>query len=399
MCDSHERPVGLICALTLLTFACGDGTEPITPRELHILSGGQQTTRRGDDVPAPLRVRVIGSDGQPLPAVTVRWAFNQGQATLEPAQTVTSSTGEAETHVTNVATVGTLVVRASVDGRSEPALSGTFSIAALDPCLVSSVPSYQIGTPVTGVLRPLDCRFDDGRLLDFYGFSLTAQQAVALRLRSDSFPPLVGLWTADDVTLRGAVYDDRPGEDALMKAILAPGAYIAGTTSDRAGATGAYEFSTSVTRPDGDACELVLVVRGIAAPLQLASTDCVRQEVEPTNRFYEDWFFIVLYAGESMTATQSSTHFAPRLRLQRRSGAVLADAEGSGTGIARIDFTADSFALYRVTASSNLAQQSGEYTFTVSNPAASATSAATDWRVRSASLSGSAVVVTVTSQP
>jgi hypothetical protein len=189
-----------------------------------------------------------------------------------------------------------------------------------------------------------------------------------MRVQPDTFAAELGLWTVPGVTVRGVVYDDGPGEPVSAKFLLAPGSYIAGASSYRDGSTGTYEFSTSVTLPSAESCELVVVVRGIGVLQQLAATDCARPSADPGKPFYEDGFWLVLHRGEGLIATQSSTHFGPRLRLQRRSGAVIAEVDGTATGTARIDFTADSSAIYRITTSSGLPQQLGEYTFTLSNP-------------------------------
>jgi hypothetical protein len=388
----HRRgSLSHVALVAIVSLACSDTGPGVTPRELQVVSGQAQETRRGDDVREPLRVRVIGSNDQPLPGATVQWTLTQGHATLNPSQGNTSSTGEVETRVTNVATIGTVTVRASVQGPAADAasLSGTFSMTALDPCALSSFPNYQLGTPLTGVLRPLDCLYVDGngRLVDFYAFGLTAQQAVTLRLRSDGFSPQVALWTVFDRLLRGAVYEDRAGEtEVLTKAILAPGSYIAGATSFRPATTGSYELLIAATSANVQ-CELVLIVRGIATTQQLTSTDCERQGAAASGPVYEDRFVIALYQDERLIVTQSSAQFRPRLQLQRaRSGALVAEVEG-GAGSATIDFRTDSNELYRIIASSSLAQQTGEYTLAVSHaPAAAAPSAtaltahADDWK-------------------
>jgi hypothetical protein len=380
LCRSGAR-----AALVVLALACSNTGPGVSPRELEVISGDRQETRRGDDASEPLRVRVIGSNGEPLPGAIVQWAVTQGQATLNPTQGSTSSTGEAETRVTNVATIGMVIVQASAQGPAADAasLTGTFSIIALDPCLVSSVPPYQLGTPVTGVLRTLDCLYSggNGRFVDFFAFGLTAQQVVSLRVRSNDFAPMVALWTGSDRHLRAAVSDDRPGEEALTKAILPPGAYIVGATSSNPGATGSYELLVSATSASVQ-CELVLVVRGIATVQQLASTDCARTGAAPSDKFYEDRFWIALYPGERVILTQSSAHFRPRLQIQRASGALLSEVEGDAGGTARINFTADSTHPYRIIASSSLPQQTGEYTLAVSHaPGASLAAAPVPGRV------------------
>ena len=357
--------LGVAWLLALASGAC-KGTEPVTARELHMVAGDSQTTRRGDDAAGPLRVRVIASNGHQMQGAAVQWSVVQGQAAVQPAQSTTNSLGEAETHLVNVGTIGEIAVRASLPGLPPV----TFWTMGLDPCLVAAIPAYSIGTIVRGALRPLDCDIEEGDYWDFFAFTLTAQQALTLRVQADTFAAEVGLWTVSPVTPRGVIFDDRPGEAASAKFLLAPGSYVVGASSYRDGSTGTYELSTSVTLPSAESCELVIVVRGIGVLQQLAATDCARPSVEPGKLFYEDGFWLVLHRGEGVIATQSSTHFGPRLRLQRRSGAVIAEMDGTATGTARIDFTADSSAIYRITASSGLPQQLGEYTFTLSSPVA-----------------------------
>ena len=377
MCRSYGC-TGVAWLLALASLAC-KGTEPVTARELQVVAGDSQSTRRGDDVAEPLRVRVIASNGQPMQGAVVQWTVVQGQATVQPAQSTANSSGDAETHLVNLGTIGEIGVRASIPG----APPVTFWTMGLDPCLVATIPSYTIGTVVRGVLRALDCDVDQGDYWDFFAFSLTAQQALMMRVLPDTFAAEVGLWTVPGVTVRAVVYDDEPGQPASAKFLLAPGSYVVGASSYRDGSTGPYEFSASVTLPSAESCELVVVVRGIGVLQQLAATDCARPSADPGKPFYEDGFWLVLHRGEGLIATQSSTHFGPRLRLQRRSGAVIVETDGTATGTARIDFTADSSAIYRLTASSGLPQQVGEYTLTLSAPVATPL----------ASVSGNAVVL------
>jgi alpha-tubulin suppressor-like RCC1 family protein len=118
----------------LLSPGCGDGgglTPPPsspTPEELQIVSGNGQNTLPGAAA-APLRVRVIGSDGHPFAGTTVQWSITQGQATLDPAQSTSNVSGEAETQVQMGPTAGTVTVRASVEDLSPV----TFSITAVNP--------------------------------------------------------------------------------------------------------------------------------------------------------------------------------------------------------------------------------------------------------------------------
>jgi alpha-tubulin suppressor-like RCC1 family protein len=118
----------------LLQQACGEGTgvtpppPPPTAQELQIVSGNGQVTLPGG-VTSPLRVRVIGSDEQPLAGISVQWSVTEGQASLDPTQTTTNAGGEAETNVQTGATPGSVVVRAAT-GNLVPV---TFSITTISP--------------------------------------------------------------------------------------------------------------------------------------------------------------------------------------------------------------------------------------------------------------------------
>jgi alpha-tubulin suppressor-like RCC1 family protein len=126
--NSSAVPVAL---LALSALACsGDGIGPsATPQELQIVSGDGQEGASGAALADPLRVRVIGSNEEPVGGVTVHWSATQGQVTVEPAQSTTNSAGEAETRITLGPTAGAFAVRASV-GDLAPV---TFSLTSLDP--------------------------------------------------------------------------------------------------------------------------------------------------------------------------------------------------------------------------------------------------------------------------
>ena len=143
----RESPAACIALLALSALACGDdgGGDGLTPppppppppsvQELQIVSGNGQIARPGAAV-APLRVRVVGSDGAPFAGASVEWSVTEGQASLDPARGPTDAAGEAETHVEQ-GTVGAIVVRAEVASLTPV----TFSITIVNPPSAS--------TPVT----------------------------------------------------------------------------------------------------------------------------------------------------------------------------------------------------------------------------------------------------------
>jgi alpha-tubulin suppressor-like RCC1 family protein len=129
----------LVAVVLLGGWACGDdgGVAPpdVTPKAIQVVSGDGQRAGTGQELASPLRVRVTGSDDQALAGATVHWSVTQGQATLDPAQSSTDGSGDAETQVTLGATPGTIGVSAAVGDLAPVA----FSITALNPVAFTSV--------------------------------------------------------------------------------------------------------------------------------------------------------------------------------------------------------------------------------------------------------------------
>jgi hypothetical protein len=363
----HHLLGTLVVGVVLLQAACGadNGVTPAPlPEGLQILSGDGQQTLRGDAAMEPLRVRAFDSDGEPVPGAAVRWSATDPEAILDPAQSPTDADGEAESRFTAGPKLGEILVSATVEGL--PPASFTFTI--LDPCQWTK--RGQLMTPVAGVLGPLDC-VDEGLFWDLYSFSITTPQAVTIATSSNAFDTRSWLLTYNGIRLlgrAGSIDSLASQHRAVTKAILASGDYWAGASSYRPGTSGSYLLQLSTTSPQAESCEEeVWVVRGITTDQQLSSTDCV----DASGQFHHDAFSLILWAGEGLTLTQTSSEFRPSLRLVRGSGEAIAEVEGSKSGIATIEFTADlPRGEYIIIASSVEAQESGPYTLTVSETAA-----------------------------
>jgi hypothetical protein len=268
--------------------------------------------------------------------------------------------------VTVVKTLGDVLITAT----AAPAPPVTFRVGSQEPCTLLTAWVISLERTVSGQLNPYDCNLQsDVGFWDFYFFTIPSQQAVTLRTRAPAFDTRTELFTFDDGKSRAVKIDSIATLNAaVVKAILPPGRYSAGVSSYAVGATGPYELLVSSALPSAASCEEeVWIVRGVTTEQQLASTDCV-EEAAPR---YQDRFSMFLWEGERLAVAQTSTRFAPHLRLMLRSGQVVAEADGSATGTATIAFTVDvRAAWYIVTASSALAQQSGAYTLTVDAPPA-----------------------------
>jgi hypothetical protein len=326
-----------------------------------------QSTLRGDYVTDPLRVVVHDAQGQPVSDVSVRWTVTAGEATLEQATSTTNTSGEADTRVTLVKTLGEVVVTASVTGAS----AVDFHIASLEPCDARNSWVITLGHGVTGELNPYDCELQsDNRYWDFYFFTLTSQQAVTVRTQASGFDTKAWLFSFDDGNARGTKIDSVATLNAaVVKAILAPGNYFAGVSS-YAATVGAYDVLVSPASSSAASCDEELwIVRGVTTPQDLAATDCH----DDAGEHYEDRYSMILWEGEHLHVTQSSTDFAPVLRLARRSGEVVATADGTATGVATIDFTGDVHrGEYILTASSAQPQRTGAYTLALAGASQSA---------------------------
>lgn len=143
MRPAQHYPVLFGVCLGIFVTACSDSgapnppPPPVTPEALQVVSGNDQRTATGRPLASPLRVRVLGSDDQRVAGATVQWSVTQGQATLDPAQSTTNATGDAETRLTIGGTPGSIVVSARV----QDVTPVSFSITALDPSAFISISS------------------------------------------------------------------------------------------------------------------------------------------------------------------------------------------------------------------------------------------------------------------
>jgi hypothetical protein len=120
-----HRFSAVLAMLALGSHGCGTGINepPPSADHLQIVRGDDQTGFAGRDLPVPLRIRVIGSNGRPLAKITVRWSVLEGDAALQLTERVTDATGEAETRLTLGLTAGWIVVMASVENTTPVAFS------------------------------------------------------------------------------------------------------------------------------------------------------------------------------------------------------------------------------------------------------------------------------------
>jgi hypothetical protein len=107
------RLVAAAAALVLLA-ACDEGTTPRVLGSLEIVSGDNQTAKVGTTLPAPLVVKVVDDQGEPIPGVHIAWEVATGSATLSSARTVTEKNGQTSIRAT-LTVGGQSAIKASID--------------------------------------------------------------------------------------------------------------------------------------------------------------------------------------------------------------------------------------------------------------------------------------------
>lgn len=116
---SRRTISGAVAALTLLgTLACKDkGTEPPpTPATIQKVSTDPAAGTVGQALGEALTVRVLTSDGAPVPDVTVAWSVTLGGGSVSATGTTTDAAGETSVTWTLGTAAGTQEVRATVQG-------------------------------------------------------------------------------------------------------------------------------------------------------------------------------------------------------------------------------------------------------------------------------------------
>jgi hypothetical protein len=346
----------------LLGLGCGDSGAPVGPKTLTAVAGDGQFWMVSAPLPAPLRVRVIGTDDQPLAGATVTWGVVvAGSATVSPPSSTTDSLGMAATTVTLGATPGPVAVRATVATLQQV----VFNVAA---CAVSA---FTLGATLTAALATSDCRAN-GFYTDVYSLDLTSgggPQGLTIFDSAATFDAYLEFYRGDGVFL--AVNDDiEKGviKNSLLHVIAAPGSYIIAPSAFDPDTTGPYTLSAVSWTPALAGCAEVWVTRGISVADSVTTTDCAAP-----GPFYADAVSIVAAAGSVLTIAERSTAFDAFLELYLDLGAdqnlvfIAGNNDSAGVGPdAFLVATVPQTARYIVFAATADAGRTGAYTLTVS---------------------------------
>lgn len=339
--------------------ACRDGSAPITPKELRISAGNNQTWPAAGEAPLPLRVTVIGSNDRPLADVPVVWRATIGSISLTPRGPRSDANGVAEAVVTLDAAVGPVEVQSTVSGLA-PAV---FHATTVDPCGYAAPHTFRGSS--SGRLRAGDCVFAGGSLHDWYSLTMTSSQAVWIKMASDSLNAWAALSSQLGNGFVGRIAFDNDADtattDAAFKVLLTAGSFIIAASSLDSAETGPYAVTSAAASSDATGCERMWVMRGVVTTQQLRAGDCV----DSSGQGYADAFLVWLNPGEGVSLAQQSTAFRPYVYLFDRLGALIGEAGPGPDGIARLSHTATTRGTFFVFATSEAPGAEGAYSLTV----------------------------------
>lgn len=241
--------------------ACGETTinDPLAAGTVASVSGNGQVGVAGQALAAPVQVRVLGSDNQPLPGAPVTFTVTTGGGTVSPANATTDANGVASTAWTlgktagnNVLTVAsgtasTTIAASGIAARaaSVSGITGDNQTAAANTAVTLS-PAVRVndanGNAVEGVAVTFAVASGGGRVTN--GFVRTNAQGVAT----------VGSWvlgaTAGTQTLTARVEESGVTNNPVLftaTATAGPAALVSAATAT----TQSARVGTAVGTPPG----------------------------------------------------------------------------------------------------------------------------------------------------
>lgn len=305
----------LALVVPLAGTACGGGTEPDAPGSVVLVSGDGQEGIRGGPLAQPVIVRVLRTNGQPLPNAEVRF-FAQNAVF---ATDTSDAAGLAEVIWTLPTQTGDHEMRVLVEGTAPLIVTA----ASLDPCFVD-VP-YSMAQAASGELTTLDCVILQA-YVDFFEFAFPGGSGIFTQTASPMDPFLMLVDGQNNIL---AFNDDDPagGTNSVLRAFMVAGTYRVAPTSFLSLVTGSYQIGSQQGGTDVAGCEEVWIVRGTTVTQTIASTDCAG------SGFYSDQYGMIVMPGQTVQITLRSTAVDAFLAvLNGNTGAVITNDNAPGLG-------------------------------------------------------------------
>lgn len=354
---SRTRTVTILSAL-FLAMACGgsEGTGPDSPAAVSVTGGSGQGGAIGTPLPEPVVVRVTNAASDPVVGATVVFSASNG-GSASPSQIVTDASGVAQTVWTLGSAISDQTLTAIAGG-----VQTEVTAEAFDGCDSQAWPEFEVGQTITGALSSLSCDLGGGFRGNIYTLDVSADAAVTIQMTSadDAF---LFFGPAGDLATVYAFDDDGLGLlNAEMRILMPAGNYLVYASHLPGTSLGSYELDSFVGGGDSNLCPGNLwIVAPITTNQQLVESDC---EFDDGSR--HDLFSIALNAGQTVTATQTSTAFDPRMRLfDGTGGLVETDDDGGGGTAAQIVHASPEIDFPFLGPGSESADGRGAYTFSV----------------------------------
>jgi hypothetical protein len=348
--------------------ACGGG-DPTGPKASSVtgIAGDNQVGNQGGQLPFPLSLVVLGSNGQPAQGITAAWSVTTGTASLSSSQSTSDVNGTAQTSVTLGGQVGNVTVRATIPGVATPV---DYHLTVVQSCAFYA-PHTVPGT-VNGIITTLDCNWrNQGWYYDFYELTPAVQQGVNTTM-SATFDTYLEFWEVrgDSLYPVAGNNDANAGTtNATIQTITAAGDYLIAANTNVQFTTGPYTLTTTVRPQTLTGCSEIYLTRGVTISDNIATADCA--DTVSGNVFYSDQAGIVAFSGTVLTISQHSTAVNPFLTLFMVDStglvAVASNDDSSATNTnAFIQYPVTQSALFVVVPGTASAGETGAYTLAIS---------------------------------
>ena len=248
--------------------------------------------------------------------------------------------------------------------------------APTGPC-DESIPIV-IGQSINGTLATSSCLLNDGTYINFYSFSGTAGQPVAISLSSSVFDTYLYLLDSAGNTIEENDDTNNTGNsripmDAGEITLPSTDTYYIGVNSYNPGVTGAY--TVSLTTDANCASKAINYNQTLNGTLTAGT--CLTED--SNGYYYTDLYTFSGTAGQQITIAENSTGFDAYLVLHTPSGAgsVADDDSGGGTNAlipsSGGTFTLPETGIYTIEATSSNENEIGKYSLTLTGPAGTVT--------------------------
>jgi hypothetical protein len=345
-----------LAGIVALQMSCGDSSGP--GKAASSIAANSSTTfaaAPGSQVAELPSVIVRDESGNPISGVRVTFSVTAGGGSITGANATSDASG--------IATVGSWTLGATAGVNTLSATTGslpaiTFTAQGADPC--SFAAAHTLGSTTNGQLSASDCRLSDGSFVDFYSVTIPTA-GTYLFSQTANFDTYLALLTSSVVVI-GVNDDFGAANISTIKAVLPAGDFVIGANSYDPNITGAYSISSAASTSQVSNCEDVFVLPGITTAQSLQASDC-------SNGVNGDEYLIFLQAGQSITATMSSTAVDSYLEIfadASSSTPVASNDSLDGTSPdARITFAPTVNGFYLIRARSATAGATGAYTLTI----------------------------------